>query len=385
LPAVERFRVLGLSRVAQAVSAAAGAAACVGYGMSVETLPRVVSPGPHVHTARAFLHDFKPIESIADGLPVPRGGLVGCTGPTGHGKTTVTALMQVAIAENTRFAGREVSAGAVLVLAGENADDYAMHLMATLQDAGIEPSSRLLIVPGTFPILNHVDHIERLLGMAGIDNLVAVFVDTSAAYYMAEDENDNVAMRHHASVLRELTTLPGKPCVIVLCHPTKNATRDNLLPRGGGAFLAEIDANLTVWKDDSGIVSLHWAGKIRGPSFDPLRFELVPIELAGKLDCRGKPIYSVAARHIPDERAEQLQAKDGDDEDVLMVAMQRNPGASLRVLATKCGWTSGTMKPLSARVERRMHALERHGLVEQDRKGKWTLTTKGQKEADKLP
>ena len=41
--------------------------------------------------------------------------------------------------------------------------------------------------------------------------LVAVIVDTSAAFYMADEENDNVSMRRHASMLRELTRLPEHP------------------------------------------------------------------------------------------------------------------------------------------------------------------------------
>ena len=41
-----------------------------------------------------------------------------------------------------------------------------------------------------------------------------------------------------ASMLRELTTLPGRPTVFVLCHPTKTAQREGLLPRGGGAFIS---------------------------------------------------------------------------------------------------------------------------------------------------
>ena len=144
-------------------------------------------------------------------------------------------------------------------------------------------------------------------------------------------------------------------------------------------------ANLTVWKDEAGIVSLHWAGKMRGANFDPLRFELRQIELADYPDHRGRPAVSVAARFLPDERAEQIQAKDGDDEDRLLVAMQKRPGASVRDLAMACGWTSGAGKASTSRVDRRLRALAGHGLVEQDRKGTWRLTNKGQREADKLP
>lgn len=342
------------------------------------------SPQPRVQTAADFLNAFRPIESLVDALPIPRGGLVAITGPTGHGKTTVSCLLEVSLVAERRFAGRDTLTGAVLVLAGENPDDYAMHLAATLQDLGLPPPAKLLIVPGVFDISAELDRFTAIVQGAGVE-LLAVFVDTSAAYNLADDENDNVAMRRHASMLRELTTLPGKPTVFVLCHPVKNAQRDNLIPRGGGSFLAEVDANLTCWKDDAGIVALHWAGKIRGAPFEPVRFELVPIELAGQRDSRGRPIFSVAARHVPDERAEQLQAKEIDDEDRLLVAMQKKPGGSTRELALQCGWTSGTGQPHHMRVVRRLKVLEGHGLVDQDRHGTWRLTPKGKKEADKLP
>jgi hypothetical protein len=341
--------------------------------------------GPSVYTARRFLCDFKPIEELIAGIPAGRGAVVAITAQTGHGKTTVAALMQTALVTHGRFAGRDTTAGAVAVLAGENPDDFAMHLMATLQEQRVDVNElrRLLIVPGTFDITYHFEHLRSLLAMGG-DELVAVFVDTSAAFFMGSEENGNVDMLRHARSLRELTTLPGNPTVFVLCHPTKNAQRDGLLPRGGGAFLAEIDANLTLWKDEAGIESMHWCGKIRGAPFDAIRFELIPVELAGKRDSRDRPIFSVAARHIPDKRAEQMQAKEMDDEDVLLGVMLRKPNASVRDLAMQCGWTSGAGKPLSTRVDRRLRLLHGKGLAEQDRKGRWHLNSKGSKEAEML-
>lgn len=353
--------------------------------------PPVNDQSPHVYSAAAYLAEFKPIESVVDGLPIPRGGLVALTGPTGHGKTTIAALLEVALARGEPFAGRETSAGTVLVLAGENPDDWAMHLAATLQDQGLTPrdlrnretNANLAVVPGVFDVTYQLDY---LAGVAAthFGPLVAVIVDTSAAFYLADDENSNADQRRHATALRELTTLPGRPAVIVLCHPTKTAQRDNLLPRGGGAFLAELDANLTCWRDDAGVIVLHWAGKIRGANFDPIRFELVPVTLEGRLDCRERPIQSVAARHVADDRAEQILDKEAADEDILLRAMLRRPNASIRELASACGWTGATQKPQVARVDRRMRSLQKHSLVEQDRKGRWRLTTKGQREAEAL-
>lgn len=354
--------------------------------------PMLAPERPTVIGARTFLQRFKPLETIVDGLPVPRGGIVAITGATGHGKTTLCTLLQVALRCNLAFAGREVTQGSVLALAGENPDDFAMHLLATVQNLGLAPGDLsspvdnigLYVVPGTFDVLGNLDHLDDVLA-GTVDNLVAVFVDTSAAFYQGEDENDNVAMRRHASILRELASLPGKPTVFVLCHPTKSATRENLLPRGGGAFLAEIDANLTVWKDDAGIVTLHHAGKIRGAGFDPIRFELVPVELEGHTDCRGKKIFSTAARHLPDDKAEQVEAKALDDENRLLIAMQRKPGGSVAELAMAAGMTTGGGTPHKSRVHRLLQALASQGLTKKTRAGVWSLTPKGRNEADELP
>lgn len=361
--------------------------------MTVVTLPQsAASECPTVWTAGNYLRMFKPIESVIDGLPVPRGGLVSITGPTGHGKTTISVALEVAFVRGGQFCGRDVTPGSVLVLAGENPDDWAMHTMATLQDQGIErgqlfdqESKRaLLVVPGVFSVPFGLDYLrEKVAATCG--PLVAVVVDTSAAFYQGDDENSNVAMRAHASALRELTSLPGNPAVLVLCHPTKGATKDNLLPRGGGAFLAEVDANLTTWKDEAGIISLHWAGKIRGSNFDPLRFELHPVELAGIKDCRGRPIVSVAARHLAEDRATALQDRELNDQDRLLIALRTERDSSIADLARSCGWVNDSGDPMKSRADRRLKTLQSLGLVEQDRKGKWRLTGKGQKEAEALP
>lgn len=342
--------------------------------------------------AFTLLQSFKPIESIIDGLPVGRGALVALTGPTGSGKTTLGTDLQIALCRGQHVAGREVTQGSVLVLAGESPHDYTMHLAAALQAKGLTgadlsrppPFGELLVIPGTFAIDFELGHLRERIADLGT-KLVAVFVDTSAAFYNADDENDNVAMRRHASTLRDITTLPGNPTVFVLCHPTKSAQRDNLLPRGGGAFLAEIDSNLTLFKDDAGIVTLHHAGKIRGPSFDPIRFELVQVELEGHKDCRGRPIFSTAAKHLPDDRAEQIEAKAMDDENRILVAMQRKPGGSVADLAMAAGMTTGTGTPQKSRVHRLLRTLAEQGLAKKNRAGAWHLTTKGSKEADELP
>lgn len=346
---------------------------------------------PSVVGARTFLRRFQPPETVIDGLPTPRGGVVLLTGPTGAGKTTLAAALQVAIVTGRPFAGREVTQGSVLVLAGENPDDYAMHLWATALQHGIPTDSlsgpaqefNLWVVPGRFDVLRHLDHLDDTIAGTA-HNLAAVFVDTSAAFFFGDDENDNTQMLRHASMLRELATLPGRPTVFALSHPTKSATRENLLPRGGGSFVAEVDVNLTLWKDASGVVTLHWFQKCRGQSFEPLKFELVPVDLP-VTDCRGKTIGTTAVRHLPEDRAEALEVKALDDENRLLVAMQRKPGGSVADLAMAAGMTTGAGTPHKSRVHRLLLSLAADGLVSKTRGGTYALTGKGRKALEEVP
>ena len=102
-----------------------------------------------------------------------------------------------------------------------------------------------------------------------------ITVDTSAAYFEGDDENSNTQQMAHAVMLRSLTEMPGGPCVLIPCHLVKNATDDNLIPRGGGAFLFEVDGNLTAKRDDL-TVEVHWCGKFRGRTSPQCRSSYAP-------------------------------------------------------------------------------------------------------------
>lgn len=330
-----------------------------------------------------FVADYIPLEQLWDGI-IPMNRLISLTAPTGAGKTAILTTIELHLVAGRPLAGRDLAPGRVLCLCGENPDDKRMRMIATAQQMGIEMSclDLITVVSHTFSIEERLDEISSLAMKAGGFSLVSV--DTSPAFHIDGDENDNVQMRRHASIQRALTELPGRPAVVTLCHPTKSATRDNLLPRGGGAFLAEVDGNLTAWRGESGIVTLHWAGKFRGPSFDPIRFELPTWVLDGYADRKGRPVHSVVAVPVSDDRAEQLHAKELDDQDCLLHEMQQRPGSSVRQLAAACGWISGTGKPQASRANRRLQELKAAGIAEQDRRRHWRLTSKGQKEADRL-
>ena len=90
----------------------------------------------------------------------------------------------------------------------------------------------------------------------------------------------------------------GGATVIVTCHPTKSPNLDNLLPRGSGAFLAEVDGNFVCLKHDGGVVDLHWQGKFRGPDFPPILFKIEAGTTDLLKDRKGRAIWTVTARPL---------------------------------------------------------------------------------------
>ena len=207
-------------------------------------------------------------------------------------------------------------------------------------------------------------------------------VDTSAAYYEGDDENANVQMGAHARLLRRLVNLPGQPCVIVCCHPVKNATADNMVPKGGGSFLNEVDGNLTCSKTDS-VVSLHWFGKFRGPDFAPLPFELHIVTTIKLMDSKKRLIPSVVATPLSEEERGKAEGQSRKDEDDVLLTIAGGDRRSQADIALLLNWTMKDGKPYKARVHRAADRLKKDKLIQIDRKS-YVLTPKGKKEAERL-
>ena len=199
-------------------------------------------PLPLVLTDEQFAKGFKPPDYLVDGM-IQKSYLYSLTGPTGHGKTPTAMLLGVKVARGLPFHGRETSQGGVLFLAGENPDDIRARYIALAEHEGFELGTvRYHFVDGVIDIAASMPAIRA--EAAKIPNLSVVIVDTAAAYFMGEEGNSNEQQKWFARLLRELIKLPGKPAVVVNCHPVKNATQDNLVPMGGSAFLNEVDGNL---------------------------------------------------------------------------------------------------------------------------------------------
>jgi hypothetical protein len=183
-----------------------------------------------------------------------------------------------------------------------------------------------------------------------------------------------------------LTNLPGEPCVLVLCHPVKYVTDvDHLLPRGGGAFLAEMDGNLTLRKIGDGfatMVELHH-NKIRGPGFEPITFRLEKITCDRLVDKSGKQIPTVHAVVVTDQEVEGQAAKSMDDEDHVLTAVLANPSLSITEIAARCGWFWSDGQPAKSRAQKALERLGTDRLAKKGRGGTWVLTEAGKTAARK--
>jgi len=220
------------------------------------------------------------------------------------------------------------------------------------------------------------DKLRHDIGALGVP-FVLIIGDTAASFFPGEDENDNVQAGTYARTLRTFTEVSGNPAVVALSHPVKNPSKDNLLPRGGGAFLNELDGNLTLWSERLGeLTTLHFQGKLRGPPFSAIPYKLRSVP-TGFTDKRGRPDNTIIAEPIDDAEAARRSAQERANEDTVLNALDRHPDWSLANIAQFAGWTKdGT--PEKWRVQRAIDVLAKDKLVTQPRRGdKWVLTDKG--------
>ncbi len=339
----------------------------------------VLPPARLIVSSGEFVANFTPPDYLIDGL-LQRRFCYSLTAPTGAGKTAIMLLCAASIADNRNIGEYAVEPGRVLYFAGENPDDVRMRWIAMADIMGFDIDTiPVHFLPGRRKISEIADRIRQEVETIG--PVSAAMIDTSAAFFEGDNENDNVQAGQHAARMRALVGLPGGPCIIVACHPVKNAGNDNLLPRGGGAFVAEVDGNLTCQKTDSA-VTLHWQGKFRGPDFAPITFGLSTVTNPKLVDSKGRNIPTVVAKAMSERERAVAEATTRDDDNALLIALFEADGPqSNAALATQIGWTIKGDKPNKMKVKRAADRLR--GLIKQERSG-LILTDKGKVEAKRV-
>jgi hypothetical protein len=291
---------------------------------AAELVARAEAAAPLVGTASGlkilskaeFIRDFVPPDYLIDGI-LQRRFIYSLTGQTGHAKTAIALRIAQLVDCGGFLDGHEVTRGRVAYLVGENPDDVRMRVIGDDAVCGGSGPGNILFVPGCFDTDALLQRVEAL------GPLDLIIIDTSAAYFLGDDENSNAELGEHARKLRRLIGLPGGPCGLVLCHPIKHAAEPaQLLPRGGGSFLAEMDGNLTAWKDDR-LITLHHSDKFRGAGFEPISFRLDKVLVDALKDSRGRMIPTVRAVVINEDEEElEAQASRIDEDQVLLARLE---------------------------------------------------------------
>lgn len=327
-----------------------------------------------------FLAEYEPLEYALE--PVIRtGSLYTLTARTGAGKTAFLISVALAIASGRRdILNLDVERGRVAFLTFENPDDVRMRLKVSSWFLNVDVMDivdRLLILDAR---VRPEDAFIELEDAARKAPLRLVLVDTLAAFFDGDNINDNVQGGGFMRRLRPITRLPGRPAVVVAAHPVKNAPQDNLLPYGGGAILNEVDGNLTLWRRSegpTGIVEMHWQGKLRGLEFTPLQFRFEITSSPEVRDAKGREVslptmLSVIVNGADIEAQEQAETNGAV---ALLKAMQAEPKATQRQWADTIG------RPVTA-INRQLQRLKSEKLAEVVI-GKWSVTAKGEKELEK--
>jgi hypothetical protein len=326
-----------------------------------------------------FVKNFVPPDYLIEGL-LQRQFFYSLTGKTGAGKTAIGLLFSAFVALGKTVDGREFSQGRVLYLAGENPVDVQMRWIAMAQQLDFDADTiDVHFIPGVFKISEMEKRIREEVEQLG--GVGFVIIDTSAAYFEGDNENDNTQHGNYARMLRSLVNLPFGPTVLALCHPVKNATEENLLPRGGGAYLNEVDGNLTVCQAEGTIVRLHWQGKYRGQDFAPISFQLKCVTHERLTDSHGRQLTTVMAAPLSAANEKEIkEAANRHQDELLEVLNGKGRGATLEELAKLLGWLTKNNQPNKTLVYRTAAELRDLKLVKKNRRGNLELTDTGRGE-----
>lgn len=339
-------------------------------------------PG-RILTGATFVSRHVPPVWLINGI-VQRSRLYACTSLTGHGKTAVWLFNACMIHAGRMIGQLNTFKGNVLILAGENPADLEARMLGMAHAYNLPVGALPYVLPGGFPMTDEEAQALKL-EISGLGVQLALIVgDTAASFFPGDDENSNVQAGAYGRTLRGFTECEGNPAVVVLSHPVKFATHGNLLPRGGGAFLNELDGNLTLWSDSVGeVTELHWCGKIRGPDFSPFGYQLSTVP-TGLTDETGHAEMTIFAEPMSEDAVADHSKQVLANEDVVLRSLRDHPDWSYAQIAREAGWVDEDDQPMKPRVQRAMRELAESKLVKQPRKNaRWELTENGLHYANK--
>ncbi len=252
--------------------------------------------GENVVPYSKFVDEMEPPHYIWHRV-LQKGCLYALTAQWGHGKTALMITVAMHIATGKNLGGRAIEKQRVLYLCGENPADVRLRTIAAAARFGIDSDAlvgQIFFTRRPFALENPILVQQFVDEAINSGPFGLVVIDTGPAHSSASDENANREMHTLAMAMRDLMAPLGNPATVALMHPAKEAKRDNLQPRGGGAFSGSIDGELCVWQEHGQVEFFHRT-KFRGRGFESMRFELEKIEVPGMVDNFDESVVSVLA------------------------------------------------------------------------------------------
>ena len=216
---------------------------------------------------------FKFPPSLIKGL-LPRNGVAFIGGQSGSGKTFIAIDLAVALCTGQSFFGRRVKEHVgVLFIAGEGAETIQPRLTIARMARNVERTLPIAWAP-TFPDFTRVEEVRSFMQELkalkthmqethGV-RLGAIVVDTLAAVFALQDENDN---SEASRVIRAMKVIGEALDVLLIpVHHYGKGSETGL--RGASAWRAGCDAVLSITAERNqltGVVSGHslWLAKSR--------------------------------------------------------------------------------------------------------------------------
>jgi hypothetical protein len=321
-----------------------------------------------------FLALMRPPDYLVDGLLL-RGAAYTLTGNTGHAKTLIALLMAIKVARADWFCGKKCKQGTVAFFCGENPENVMVQFYSLCRDLEVAPATLPIVWHrGVFNLDQAREQTRRALATYG--DLALCIYDSLQAFFRGEDDSQNMPMLDTAIDFRDLSEgHPNRPTSLILAHPVKNASRDNLLPRGGSAITNELDGNLTSWLDgETNIVTLHWHGKIRGVPFEPIKLETLVVRPEGLVDADGNQMPCTVVRPLLASREAELTQQSNARGIAILSAIKTTPAIKQGELARLVGVGRST-------VQREIAALKKKKWL-RDYAGRFKLTKEGENALD---
>ncbi len=311
----------------------------------------------------------RPPDYLVDGV-IATGRLYSMTGFTGHGKSMVALDIALSVSEGVEWNGHECERGQVVILAGENPENLEDQLYAAAFHKGLKLDGlNIQIIENRFSIEEKLDELVDQL--EAIEGLRLIVVDTLQAFAVEGQDSDNDAAIKSALQFRTLTLIKQRPAVLVPCHPSgKKEDKANLVPRGGGAFLNEVDGNFSLFKSGDRL-KFFTQGKLRNAPFDPMHWHVGQVEFPELPDAKGRPANMPMITPITQGQMDGARDAEREEHAAVLRHINENPKTSV----AKIGDAIGKDKSAAQRIVKK---LKDERLIEL-RAGLWQVLPDGRK------